>query len=344
MERVPYAEFGYFADNAAEFGLPYDGPPAVRREFVEVRPGCRLSALVAGDAGAGAAPAGRARRRPPPARPPGGGGHQRLRPRPRELRRLRRDPGPDHRPQPHPVGVVAAAGDPPQRRPARRRQLGVALRPPPRRGPGGRAARRRPRPLRGPVGGGVDPHRAAHAGPGDGRRLGGERRRREGAPRPPARRPGGARRGRRPQRPGRPARRAGRAHPQLYPLTPVRRSEPHARAEIEVEARGQAGCAPADGRRVNLISKADGRRRPPTYPGSTGMDGGGWKNRPLRPIPVPREGGWLPTTGFVPTVTSTSRLPPSTPAPTTPPLSPRPAETEAPIRCISSGGCWFGAG
>ena len=48
MERIPYDEFGYFAENAAEFGLPYDGPPAVRRESVEVRPGHRLSALVWG--------------------------------------------------------------------------------------------------------------------------------------------------------------------------------------------------------------------------------------------------------------------------------------------------------
>ena len=48
MERIPYDEFGFFPENAAEFGLPYDGPPVVRREFVEVRPGCRLSALVWG--------------------------------------------------------------------------------------------------------------------------------------------------------------------------------------------------------------------------------------------------------------------------------------------------------
>src|SRR6266542_6507533 len=48
MERTPYDEFGFFAENAAEFGLPYDGPPAVRRESVEVRPGYRLSALVWG--------------------------------------------------------------------------------------------------------------------------------------------------------------------------------------------------------------------------------------------------------------------------------------------------------
>ena len=48
MERIEYDEFGFFAENATEFGLPYDGPPAVRREFVEVGPGGRLSALVWG--------------------------------------------------------------------------------------------------------------------------------------------------------------------------------------------------------------------------------------------------------------------------------------------------------
>ena len=45
----PYDEFGLFADNAAEFGLPYDGPPTVRREFVAVDDDRRLSALVWGD-------------------------------------------------------------------------------------------------------------------------------------------------------------------------------------------------------------------------------------------------------------------------------------------------------
>jgi pimeloyl-ACP methyl ester carboxylesterase len=48
-ERVAYDEFSYFRDNAEEFGLPYDGPPTVRREFVEVSGGRRLSALVWGD-------------------------------------------------------------------------------------------------------------------------------------------------------------------------------------------------------------------------------------------------------------------------------------------------------
>ncbi|HLT69152.1 MAG TPA: alpha/beta hydrolase [Acidimicrobiales bacterium] len=48
VERIPYDEFSMFHENAAEFGLPYDGPPAVRREFVEVDPGRRLSALVWG--------------------------------------------------------------------------------------------------------------------------------------------------------------------------------------------------------------------------------------------------------------------------------------------------------
>jgi pimeloyl-ACP methyl ester carboxylesterase len=49
-ERVPYDEFSMFRENADEFGIPWDGPPAVRREAVEVEPGRRLSALVWGDA------------------------------------------------------------------------------------------------------------------------------------------------------------------------------------------------------------------------------------------------------------------------------------------------------
>jgi pimeloyl-ACP methyl ester carboxylesterase len=48
MERVAYDEFSMFRDNAEEFAIPYDGPPTVRREFVEVEPGRRLSALVWG--------------------------------------------------------------------------------------------------------------------------------------------------------------------------------------------------------------------------------------------------------------------------------------------------------
>jgi pimeloyl-ACP methyl ester carboxylesterase len=46
-----YDEFGLFHENAKEFGLPYDGPPAVRRESVVVGQGGRsLSALVWGEA------------------------------------------------------------------------------------------------------------------------------------------------------------------------------------------------------------------------------------------------------------------------------------------------------
>jgi len=47
--QVPYDEFGLFHENAAEVGLPYDGPPVVRRESVEVGAGRRLSALVWGE-------------------------------------------------------------------------------------------------------------------------------------------------------------------------------------------------------------------------------------------------------------------------------------------------------
>jgi pimeloyl-ACP methyl ester carboxylesterase len=47
-ERVAYDEFSYFHENAEEFGLPYDGPPTVRRESVPLGDGRSLSALVWG--------------------------------------------------------------------------------------------------------------------------------------------------------------------------------------------------------------------------------------------------------------------------------------------------------
>ncbi len=50
VQRIDYDEFGLFHENAEEYGLPYSGPPQVRREFVEVAPGRRLSALVWGAA------------------------------------------------------------------------------------------------------------------------------------------------------------------------------------------------------------------------------------------------------------------------------------------------------
>lgn len=50
VDRVAYDEFGLFHENAQEFGLPYDGPPIVRRASVEVTSGRHLSALVWGDA------------------------------------------------------------------------------------------------------------------------------------------------------------------------------------------------------------------------------------------------------------------------------------------------------
>lgn len=50
VERIPYDEFSMFHENAAEYGIPYDSPPVVSREFIEVSPGRRLSALKWGDA------------------------------------------------------------------------------------------------------------------------------------------------------------------------------------------------------------------------------------------------------------------------------------------------------
>ena len=48
IERIEYDEFGLFHENAEEYGLPFDGPPAVRRDFVDVGEGRKLSALVWG--------------------------------------------------------------------------------------------------------------------------------------------------------------------------------------------------------------------------------------------------------------------------------------------------------
>ncbi len=48
VERIEYDEFGLFPENAAEYGLPYDGPPTVRREFVPIDADRQLSALVWG--------------------------------------------------------------------------------------------------------------------------------------------------------------------------------------------------------------------------------------------------------------------------------------------------------
>jgi pimeloyl-ACP methyl ester carboxylesterase len=48
-ERVPYDEMSMFHENAAEFGLPYDGPPTVRRVRADVADGRQLSALVWGE-------------------------------------------------------------------------------------------------------------------------------------------------------------------------------------------------------------------------------------------------------------------------------------------------------
>ncbi|MGO9855774.1 MAG: alpha/beta fold hydrolase [Acidimicrobiales bacterium] len=49
-ELISYDEFGLFHENAAEYGLPYPGPPAVRRVDVEVSPGRKVSSLVWGTA------------------------------------------------------------------------------------------------------------------------------------------------------------------------------------------------------------------------------------------------------------------------------------------------------
>jgi len=48
VDPVAYDEFGYFHENAEEFGLPYPGPPVVRRTSVPVDGTRSLSALVWG--------------------------------------------------------------------------------------------------------------------------------------------------------------------------------------------------------------------------------------------------------------------------------------------------------
>lgn len=48
FEHLEYDEFGFFSENASEYGLPYHEPPTVRREHVVVAPSRRLSALVWG--------------------------------------------------------------------------------------------------------------------------------------------------------------------------------------------------------------------------------------------------------------------------------------------------------
>ncbi|HEY3843540.1 MAG TPA: alpha/beta hydrolase [Acidimicrobiales bacterium] len=45
---MPYDEFGLFSENAAEYDLPFPGPPAVRRVDTEVGPGRQVSSLVWG--------------------------------------------------------------------------------------------------------------------------------------------------------------------------------------------------------------------------------------------------------------------------------------------------------
>jgi pimeloyl-ACP methyl ester carboxylesterase len=45
-DRIDYDEFGLFHENAEEYGLPFEGPPVVRRVSIEIDGGRRLSALV----------------------------------------------------------------------------------------------------------------------------------------------------------------------------------------------------------------------------------------------------------------------------------------------------------
>lgn len=49
--QIAYDEFAHFAENAAEFGIPYEGSPVVRRATVLVEGSRRISALVWGREG-----------------------------------------------------------------------------------------------------------------------------------------------------------------------------------------------------------------------------------------------------------------------------------------------------
>src|SRR5262249_32189149 len=50
MGREEYDEFSLFHENAHEYDIPWQGPPAVRREFIDASDGRRVSALVWGGA------------------------------------------------------------------------------------------------------------------------------------------------------------------------------------------------------------------------------------------------------------------------------------------------------
>jgi hypothetical protein len=60
-DRVDYDEFGLFHENAAEYDLPFDRPPVVRRAFAEVDP---TTGGLAGGAGGGLLRCSPARRLP----------------------------------------------------------------------------------------------------------------------------------------------------------------------------------------------------------------------------------------------------------------------------------------
>jgi pimeloyl-ACP methyl ester carboxylesterase len=50
VPKIEYDEFGLFHENAQEYDIPWQGPPAVRRESLDAGDGRRVSALVWGDA------------------------------------------------------------------------------------------------------------------------------------------------------------------------------------------------------------------------------------------------------------------------------------------------------